>query len=117
MTSGKEVITIDQVTPELAAQIVKHFIIPMFDSDVKKGLRKKYGAMMSTQQPANKKAGGPSEFEPTILGDLKLTDNLSTQLSKVRNEVDDITERCEATQYERDQLKKQLNKLKQKHLQ
>lgn len=40
-------ITIDQVTPELAAQIVKHFIIPMFDSDVKKGLRKKYGAMMS----------------------------------------------------------------------
>ena len=66
----------------------------MFDSDVKKGLRKKYGAMMSQ---ANKKNACASEFEPTILGDLKLTENLSTQLSRVRKEVDDITERCEAT--------------------
>lgn len=35
-------ITIDQVTPELAAQIVKLYILPMFDSD-KRGLKKKSG--------------------------------------------------------------------------
>ena len=34
--------TIDQVTPELAAQIVKQFVIPMFDHDSRTGnLRKK----------------------------------------------------------------------------
>ena len=31
----------EQVTPELAAQIVKHYILPMFDSDIKKGFTKK----------------------------------------------------------------------------
>lgn len=39
LTSGP--ITIDQVTPELAAQIIKQFVIPMFDNDVRKNLRKK----------------------------------------------------------------------------
>lgn len=32
---------LDQVTPELAAQIVKYYVIPMFDTDIKKSLRKK----------------------------------------------------------------------------
>ena len=37
--------SIKHVTPELAAQVVKHFVLPMFDTDYKKGLRRKYGRM------------------------------------------------------------------------
>ena len=40
-------ISISQVTPELAAQVVKHFVLPMFDTDAKKGLRRKYGRMQA----------------------------------------------------------------------
>ena len=35
------------MTPELAAQVVKHFVLPMFDTDYKKGLRRKYGRMQA----------------------------------------------------------------------
>ena len=34
-------LTLDEVTPELAAQIVKHYILPMFDSDGRKALKRK----------------------------------------------------------------------------
>jgi hypothetical protein len=30
------------VSPELAAQIIKQFVIPMFDTDISKGLRRKH---------------------------------------------------------------------------
>lgn len=42
-----EQISIKHVTPELAAQVVKHFVLPMFDTDYKKGLRRKYGRMQA----------------------------------------------------------------------
>lgn len=44
---GGEQISIKHVTPELAAQVVKHFVLPMFDTDYKKGLRRKYGRMQA----------------------------------------------------------------------
>jgi len=37
--------SIKDVTPELAAQVVKFFVLPMFDTENKKGLRRKYGRM------------------------------------------------------------------------
>jgi hypothetical protein len=37
-------ITLDQVTPELAAQIVKYFVLPMFDNENKKLLKRKIGS-------------------------------------------------------------------------
>ena len=45
-----EEVTINQVTPELAAQVVKYFVLPMFDTDAKKGLRRKYGRMQAATQ-------------------------------------------------------------------
>ena len=47
LKGGDEQISIKQVTPELAAQVVKHFVLPMFDTDYKKGLRRKYGRMQA----------------------------------------------------------------------
>ena len=49
-TRPGEEITINQVTPELAAQVVKHFVLPMFDTEAKKGLRRKYGRMQASTQ-------------------------------------------------------------------
>ena len=39
--------SIKHVTPQLAAQVVKHFVLPMFDTDYKKGLRRKYGRLQA----------------------------------------------------------------------
>lgn len=46
------------VTPELAAQIIKHFVLPMFDTDTRKNLRIK---------TANR---------GSVIGELKLTETL-----------------------------------------
>jgi hypothetical protein len=40
--SDKQTINIDDVSPELAALIVKNFILPMFESDEKRYLKRKY---------------------------------------------------------------------------
>lgn len=73
--------TIDQVSPELAAQIIKQFVIPMFDTDISKGLRRKHDRLSKTKGPYNKDLPGMDAYEPkmegTVLGDLKLTEHLS----------------------------------------
>jgi hypothetical protein len=76
----------------------------MFDSTEKKDLRKKYDGMQ-----------GKPETN-TILGDLKLTEKISNELSVVRNQVDNLNERIEEVEMERDMYKKELAVLKDKHL-
>lgn len=44
-SGGQKVTSIDQISPELAAQIVKNYILPMFESDDKKFLKQKYNKM------------------------------------------------------------------------
>jgi hypothetical protein len=53
MGSDADRISIKHVTPELAAQVVKHFVLPMFDTDQKKGLRRKYGRMQAATMGPN----------------------------------------------------------------
>ena len=103
-------ITIDKVTPELAAQIVKHFVIPMFDSDNKKMLRAKYKGMAATGNPDGQYGG-------TILGDLKLTTILSTQLEEIKSQVDSYQEKIEEVEAERDMYKKEINVIKTQYIQ
>ncbi len=139
-------LSIKHVTPELAAQVVKHFVLPMFDTDQKKGLRRKYGRMQAatvTSSFAGQKvvaqhqllnqsqlgsvnstavgqkseaalaaAGGGS----TVLGDLKLTEHLANQLEDVGNKFDQMQERLEQAQLERDTFKKKFIQLSSKSL-
>jgi hypothetical protein len=44
---AKESSMTDNISPELAAQIVKHYILPMFESDEKKNLKNKYNKLSS----------------------------------------------------------------------
>ena len=60
-------VQLDQVTPELAAQIIKHYVLPMFDS-------KKF----QTKRP---QTGNPSLYSK-----LKLTESLFNELEKIRDD-------------------------------
>lgn len=74
-------ITIDQVTPELAAQIVKQYVLPMFDSDPRKGLKKK----PLTRKDHLQMIKNPTKAKgTTIFDDLKLTETLYDELTKLR---------------------------------
>lgn len=71
----------------------------MFDSNHKKDLRKKYTAMQGLPETN------------TILGDLKLTEKISNELETVRNQVDNLNEKIEEVEMERDMYKKELGVL------
>lgn len=118
------------MTPELAAQVVKHFVLPMFDTDYKKGLRRKYGRMQAAtvgpslgsmmKQPAmpSGTTGGKDAQTGlgTVLGDLKLTEHLSNELEEVRNKFDTMHEALEKATLERDSYKKKFTLLNSKQL-
>jgi hypothetical protein len=97
----------DQISPELAAQIVKSYILPMFESDGRKQLKAKYNKMAGI---AGSHAG---KFKPIMLGDgsqsvygeLKLSEKLHTELDIVREQVDQLNEKLEYALYQRDNLK------------
>jgi len=126
-----EQISIKHVTPELAAQVVKHFVLPMFDTDYKKGLRRKYGRMQAAtvgpslgsmskgpqaSQMASTSGMGDLGMAGTVLGDLKLTEHLSNELEEVRNKFDTMHEALEKATLERDAYKKKFILLNSKQL-
>ena len=128
VTDKTEQISIKHVTPELAAQVVKHFVLPMFDTDYKKGLRRKYGRMQAATVGPNMKAQNKSSLSSmaggsdltgalgTVMGDLKLTEHLSNELEEVRNKFDSMHEALEQAKLERDAYKKKFILLNSKQL-
>ena len=80
-------ITIDDISPELAAQIVKNYILPMFESDEKKYLKRKYDHLhspksQSKRQPSQQTARETGAIDSamgsaapkTVYGELKLSE-------------------------------------------
>jgi uncharacterized membrane protein YgcG len=62
---------VEDVTPEVAAHVVRNYLLPMFESDIKKGLRK--GINKSGASP-NKDA--PDAPDNSVYGELKLSEKL-----------------------------------------
>ena len=119
--------SIKHVTPELAAQVVKHFVLPMFDTDHKRGLRRKYGRLqagliggVNVQKAVQDKVEATQVTESalpgTVLGDLKLTEHLSNELEEVRGKFDSLNEALEKASLERDNYKKKFAVLTNKYL-
>ena len=115
------------MTPELAAQVVKHFVLPMFDTDHKRGLRRKYGRLQAgliggvnvqkaVQDKVEATQGIESAMPGTVLGDLKLTEHLSNELEEVRGKFDSLNEALEKASLERDNYKKKFAVLTNKYL-
>jgi hypothetical protein len=68
----------------MVAQLVKEYVLPMFESDGKKQLKSKHNKMASLG------AGGKSAFSHdignpnSVYGELKLSEKLSNELNKIR---------------------------------
>ncbi len=93
-TSGSKAIGVEQVTPELAAEIVKKMILPMFDQ--------KYA-----RQSAQAGSG--------VFNELKLSEQLSTNLQSVRDKLDRLTEVQQDTEQELRQLQLKYRQLEREN--
>ena len=120
----------DQISPELAAAIVKNYVLPMFESKQKKQLKTKYNKMTSISKATGKKFTTTSNFNSipkaedfsmsgkgqapmgTVYGELKLSEKLSNELNIIRFEVDKLNEMLEDASYQRDQYKRELEHIK-----
>lgn len=96
--------TIDDISPELAAQIVKNYILPMFESDEKKYLKKKYDRLQSPRsqakrQPSQHQEEALSMKPKTVYGELKLSEQLAFQLDELKQRFDNLREQLEYTTY------------------
>lgn len=76
----------DQISPELAAKIVKYYILPMFESDGKKRLKKQYNKIQSVASPTSRKFKMPAQNEnsQSVYGELKLSEKLHNELDVIR---------------------------------
>lgn len=74
--------SIEQISPELAALIVKNYILPMFESEGKKSLKVKYNKMAGIADKNKDIASSKS-----VYGELKLSEKLSNELQVIRDQV------------------------------
>lgn len=99
----------------------------MFDTDYKRGLRRKYGRLQAgliggvnvqkaVQDKVEATQGIESAMPGTVLGDLKLTEHLSNELEEVRGKFDSLNEALEKASLERDNYKKKFAVLTNKYL-
>ena len=99
----------DQISPEVAAQIVKHYILPMFESDGRKLLKQKYNKMAGISSATGKKfKTGQTPVKAGIYDELKLSEQLSHELNLIKNNLDEYKETLEEALYERDSLRLEL---------
>ena len=101
----------------------------MFDTDYKKGLRRKYGRMQAatvgpslsavakSAMVSSTMSGVTNDFNMgTVLGDLKLTEHLSNELETIKNKFEGMHEDLEKAILERDAYKKKFTILQSKQL-
>jgi hypothetical protein len=76
-------LSLDDITPEIAAHVVRNYLLPMFESDVKKGLRLKSvrGATGGTKNQGqssspNKDSNIGAVANNSVYGELKLSEKL-----------------------------------------
>ena len=78
-----------EITPELAAQIVKNYILPMFESQEKREMKHKYNKMAGI---ASAKKFKQEVGTKSVYGELKLSEKLSFELNKVKDQVVSLME-------------------------
>ena len=78
----------------------------MFENDGKKELRKKYNKLKGIVNQKSKFKFGNEETteQPTIYGELKLSEKLNIELQEQKEEVETLTDALENMTYKRDAL-------------
>ena len=98
------------ITPEIAAVVVRQYLLPMFESD--KSSRQKSSILNSlseeTHRPLEAIAG-------TVYGELKLADNLMTQLAEAREEIEKVTQNLKFAEQERQSVYAELENVKNQY--
>ena len=79
-------VNFDDITPEMAAYVVRNYLLPMFESDFKKSQRSKRQGEFGSQ-------GGPDQN--TVYGELKLSEKLQVEIYSLRDERDKLREHME----------------------
>ena len=80
----------------------------MFESRSKKELRTKYNKLGSVMTGGKQFGKGSAIPSNTVYGELKLSELLSNELSKVREHVDQLMEDLEDSNYQKETLKQEL---------
>ena len=89
----------------MAAQIVKHFVLPMFDNSARARVSNRLGGNAAKHTVAT---------SGQVYHELKLSEQLNNTLSEVRDEVQRLTGDLEDEVQRRKRLENQLNKMKLK---
>lgn len=85
---SSSVVSMRDITPEVAAQVVKNYLLPMFDSDNKKYLKKRSKSKAGERQDNNN--DDIIEQPKTIYDELKLSDKLISQIDKLKYELNTV---------------------------
>lgn len=81
----------------MAAQIVKNYILPMFETDERKKLKFKYNKMASIQAATGNKLKTGGRFKlpgnaiggnGSVYGELKLSEKLASELDQIKSYVE-----------------------------
>lgn len=89
------------ITPEIAAHVVRNYLLPMFESDLKKGQRKKrqsdYNPILSNKVTPRfeDKLSSRSPDPNTVYGELKLSEKLQLEIYALRDDNDNLREHIE----------------------
>ena len=87
-------IDISDITPEIAAQVVRSYLLPMFEKDSRKLTKEKRQSDMNSPKRAGSEAADAS-VSNTVYGELKLSEKLSLEMISLRQEKEQMKERIE----------------------
>lgn len=84
--------------------IVKNYVLPMFETDEKRNITRKWNKLGSVAGGGSlgKKFKFEGEAKSSVYGELKLSEQLANQLQLVRDEVYGLQESLEEAIYQRD---------------
>ena len=95
------------VTPEIAAIVVRQYLLPMFESDTSS--KQKNSILNSLSEDLHR----PLEaISGTVYGELKLADSLMAQLTAAREEIDKVTQSLKFAEQERQCVYAELENIK-----
>jgi hypothetical protein len=83
---NSSIVNLDDITPEVAAYVVRNYLLPMFETDIKKGQRNKRKGDLDTSL----------EDSNTVYGELKLSEKLQLEIYSLREERENLREQVEA---------------------
>ena len=98
------------ITPEVAAIVVRQYLLPMFESDAfSKQKSSLLGALSEDfHRPLEAISG-------TVYGELKLADSLMTQLTLAREEINKVTQELKFAEQERRSVNAELENIKKQY--